>query len=610
MSKRLIFFVYAGCASALVFALLNVSFSADISAAAFPLSFVFTAALFFVCVQLLIKQAKGARAARKLLQYLPIILLCAFVMRRAGTRGTSFAYDLICVCLWLASLAASLAAQYFLHEKRIAALNPALAKTNDAAQSKQKKWTAKRTALEAFEWIDALVQAVFAVALINIFIAQLYEIPSESMVPEFLVRDRVVVFKTASGARFPLSQVGLPRLKKYRRGDIVVFRNPHYAQDRQSEVKTFVSQLVFMLTFTGVNLNVDEQGEPKADPLVKRITGEAGEQLFMQDGILYARKAGGDFEPVQSENGWAAWNVAGFSDEFKKDIRWVPVSPREYDSMLAFEELRNGTTYAGLKKDCQEIVERFTRIRKSMNGPAANGADYAALVPKADFFEYQMLARTEALSRKLLTVAGGEEWFAHFMTGWIQELDAELFASDAAPPSQKNPSLLAGGSLYNDANLRFNLLIKRAVGRLVARSAELTAARVQSALWTQDAERGAYLAEADMLHNYAALLDRRNMPLFPANGAGGTPRYIPKNEYFMMGDNRFNSLDMRHSYDSTMTPLTALDPMPILYLSNMSPQTVKAQNILGSPVLRVWPLPRFGIPGETGKKRTGRQASF
>jgi signal peptidase I len=604
MSKKLIFFVYVSCASALVFALLNISFAADISAAAFPLSFVFTCALFFVCVKLLLKQARCAQGARKLLQYLPIILLCAFVLRRSGQRGTALAYDIICVCLWLVSLAASLAAQYFLHEKRIGKFNPALSKKNDETRNAQKKWTAKRTTLEALEWIDALVQAVFAVALINIFIAQLYEIPSESMVPEFLVRDRVVVFKTASGSRFPLSQVGFPRLKNYKRGDIVVFRNPHYAQDRKSEVKTFVAQLVFMITFTGINLNVDELGAPKADPLVKRITGEPGEQIFLQDGILYARKKGTDFEPVLSENEWATWNVAGFSSEFKKAVEKIPLFERDYDLMIAFEELRNGTTDTGLKKDCQEIVERFAKIRKAMNGPASNGADYAALVSKDDFSVDVMLANTRALSLRLLTVSGGEEWFFHFMTDWIKELNAELFDSDAAP-SQKNPRFLAGGNLYDDANLRFNLLIKRAVGRLVVRSAELTASRVQSTLWDQDAERRAYLAEAAMLMNYAFLQDRRNMPLFPANGADGTPRYIPMNEYFMMGDNRFNSLDMRHSYEDTLLPLTAFDSMPILYRSNMSPQSVKAQNILGTPVLRVWPLPRFGIPGATGKKRAG-----
>jgi signal peptidase I len=71
----------------------------------------------------------------------------------------------------------------------------------------------------------------------------------------------------------------------------------------------------------------------------------------------------------------------------------------------------------------------------------------------------------------------------------------------------------------------------------------------------------------------------------------------------MMGDNRFNSLDMRHSYEDELRPLSGIDPMPVLYFSNMSPQSVGAESILGSPVLRVWPLSRAGVPGVTGKKR-------
>ena len=47
------------------------------------------------------------------------------------------------------------------------------------------------------------------------------------MVPEFMIGDRVVVIKTPSGPKFPLSEVGIPRMRSYSRGDIVIFSNPH-----------------------------------------------------------------------------------------------------------------------------------------------------------------------------------------------------------------------------------------------------------------------------------------------------------------------------------------------------------------------------------------------
>ena len=49
-----------------------------------------------------------------------------------------------------------------------------------------------------------------------------------------------------------------------------------------------------MLSLMTVNLNKDENGEMKADPLVKRITGLPGEQLVMQDGVLYVRTKDSD----------------------------------------------------------------------------------------------------------------------------------------------------------------------------------------------------------------------------------------------------------------------------------------------------------------------------
>ena len=64
------------------------------------------------------------------------------------------------------------------------------------------------------------------------------------------------------------------------------------------EVKTFILQMVLMFMFTKVNLNVDESGEIKADPLVKRVTGLPGEQLVMQDGVLYSRTTDTDIAGI------------------------------------------------------------------------------------------------------------------------------------------------------------------------------------------------------------------------------------------------------------------------------------------------------------------------
>ncbi len=100
------------------------------------------------------------------------------------------------------------------------------------------------------EWLDALIFAVVAVSLINIFLFQNYKIPTPSMEGTLLVGDHLYVSKTAYGPRTPNTPLAIPflpntvlggksylewiqrpykRLKgfsKVRRDDIVVFNFP------------------------------------------------------------------------------------------------------------------------------------------------------------------------------------------------------------------------------------------------------------------------------------------------------------------------------------------------------------------------------------------------
>ncbi|MCX6335352.1 MAG: signal peptidase I [Bacteroidia bacterium] len=60
------------------------------------------------------------------------------------------------------------------------------------------------------EWLDALIFAVIAVSLINIFLFQNYRIPTPSMEKSLLVGDHLFVSKIAYGPRMPNTPIAFP----------------------------------------------------------------------------------------------------------------------------------------------------------------------------------------------------------------------------------------------------------------------------------------------------------------------------------------------------------------------------------------------------------------
>ena len=588
MSKKIIVSSIVSIALCVLFSFFQISFSADISLAAFPLSLIFsivTALFTFFC---LIKEVKikYLPVIRKLNEYMPFVLLLAYVFKRAGENGTTFAYDCITVLLWVAASAAVIVHLIFLSEKRIYKDNESIALARKEFPLEKAKGP-KRVIIEILSWVDAFVQAAFTVALINIFIFQLYEIPSESMVPEFFIKDRVIVMKTASGPKFPLSEVGLPSLRKYKRGDIVVFRNPHYQNGRKEEVKNFVSQLVYMLTFTQVNLNVDENGNLKADPLVKRITGVPGEQLMMQDGILYSRtKKSAEFTPVKEDSSWAEWNDAALPADVKSNIRDIPLSRKNYETMIEVENLRNSLDMDKIAAECITTAKSFTKIRNRINPDLISSEIPENLLTRNELNIPTLFTQAEAVTLKFMSTKGGAEWFTHFMTDWIDDY--------------KNNEEKINENLYDRAMFRLNVMIKNCFGKLIVRNAELNLSGTGTNERNRDEIRTEILTEAEKLYLYSALNNSRNMPVFPPNDAEGNPQYIPAGNYFMMGDNRFNSLDMRHSYTDRLIAVTAFDPLSVTYRSNVDPIYVSKSRILGTTALRFWPPSRFAVPGHTG----------
>lgn len=558
-TKRFNLYIYIELISAVLFSLLSVSFHADISLLAFPLAAGFTAlAVFYVYFKML-RHTDGKKAfgSLRFLEYLPFVLLLSFILRRAGKNGTYYWYDLIQVLLWCVVFISSLINAYIMNEKRIKNYT-----TDWNVASEKTKFSGKaKIIFEVIDWIDALVQAIFMVLLIQIFILQLYVIPSESMVPEYLVKDKVAVLKFDCGPKFPLTEIGLTDFKPYKRGQIVVLRNPHYKLDRKSEVKTVTSQLVFMLTFTKVNLNKDEDGKIKADPLVKRITGLPGEQLVMQDGILYARtKDSDEFKPVTEDEKYACWNLNALQKNIKAKVQEFKFTQEGYEAMLQVESLRRSYDLNKAQADAEEMIESL----KKMTAGKIKSGTFSEPSLFLNNWEFNYLT----VAGNILNQNGGVEWFEKFITSWIPAKDVKK-------------------DMYADAAYKLEVMHKIIYGKIITKIASYIYEGNMELINSDEKLKNNTQLQYYFYVYQKYYQDERNMPVFPANDENGNAQYIPENCYFMMGDNRFNSLDMRHTDKEYKAPVTEYDPMPIEYASFMKPQYVNKSLIIGKPVIRL-----------------------
>lgn len=566
--KKFKILIYVELAAAAVLVLFSINFSLDISLLAFPIALGYTGLLIYLAIFKMLKEENGklATVVWKLFDYLPYVHLITFVLRRAGKNGTPYWYDLITVLLWFVIFISSFFISFMMNPKRSV---EKLFKNWKYKPEVDKKYTGGKKALvETLEWIDALAWSVFTLMIFQIFFMQLYKIPSESMVPQYLVKDNVLVSKFDCGPKFPLTDVGLPDFREYKRGDSIVLRNPHYTIDRKSEVKTWTSQLIYMLSIMTINLNRDESGELKADPLVKRITGLPGEQLVMQDGTLYSRTKDHDFEPVELDNQFAAWNLNKVDNATKRKIERIPLSSSEYEKMIAFEEERRCFDLNNAKKEAKDIAEQFSKLAYTDN--------FAGKFEVKTLYEYELFTDAQNITRQLMCQEGGAAWFTKFMTSWINSADEVK-------------------DIYAEANFKLNVMTKLAFGKIIVRYAKFFRENVNAATWASDSLLAEYYEMAETLVWYVqGLLDQRNMPVFPANDAAGNAQYIPSNCYFMMGDNRFNSLDLRHSMEQELVPLTPYDSISVEYYSLMAPQYINKKYIIGKPVFIFWPAGRMG----------------
>lgn len=153
-----------------------------------------------------------------------------------------------------------------------------------AARAKQK---AKHPVVD---WIEAFLWAAVVVLLINQYLIQAYRIPSGSMKETLQLQDRIFVNKLIYGPELIPGTLKISGFQTPERNEVIIFESPTYIS-KGPLFDTF-QRLIYMLTFSLVDIDSDKQGNPKPHFLIKRAVGMEGDRLRFEKGELYFRPAG------------------------------------------------------------------------------------------------------------------------------------------------------------------------------------------------------------------------------------------------------------------------------------------------------------------------------
>ena len=447
----------------------------------------------------------------------------------------------------------------------------------------------------ALEWIDALGFAAILVIVINTFVFQLYEIPSESMVPAFLMKDRPFTGKLQAGPRVPLTDWRLPMLRLPGRGDIVTLANPRYPENQSVNLKKYLSQLVSMVTFTAVNIDKYlPDGSIKADPLVKRVVGIPGERLMMIDDVLYSKREGdAAFAPVEADKTWASVDLWKLDAEKRSHIEHLPIDEKQRAILDAWDARRKAADPAALAASIAASARAITA-----KASAAKAEAFMKELEKKRPSVHQVIAADRAAFERLEKSAGNS-----ISAAGTRADDLALALSAGSSPAfraavAEYAAVPAASAPTPDAYVRggrvLNLLIKDNLLKRAAREAVLIAEGAFFDGLAKDESLALLNMEGEELHyyvngQYAGLYDERNFPAFPADG------YLGPQQFFAMGDNRYNSLDFRYRTGNfTAKPLDPADPASVLYFSNIDPFALDLRFIEGYALFRIWPPSRLG----------------
>jgi signal peptidase I len=287
-------------------------------------------------------------------------------------------------------------------------------------------WKKRNGKNSAFiEWLDALIFAVIAVTLINIFLFQNYRIPTPSMEKSLLVGDHLFVSKLAYGPRlpntpiaFPFTQHTMPLTKgkswsnlviwPYKRlagggevknndpivfnfpaGDTVVVeeqatsyyeivrRNASYLKQRDSNPKPNNYYLQMARKDVWDKYTVIYRPVDRRDNYVKRCIGIPGDTVTIRSGVLYVN---GKIVPDNNTQQTTYYVVTNGTTINPKAFERMNIS-RSDQTMIS-----GSTYYLPLTKANAEVISKFSNVTEVFPFLEREGVYAPQIFPYSPFY--------------------------------------------------------------------------------------------------------------------------------------------------------------------------------------------------------------------------------
>lgn len=166
--------------------------------------------------------------------------------------------------------------------------------TEQALTARKRRRIAKREKQKKknpiLDWVEAFLWAAVVVLIINQYLFQAYQIPSGSMEYTLMIGDRIFVNKLIYGPELLPGMVKLPGFTKPHRDQVIIFKNPLYIS--RGPIFDLAQRIIYMLTLSIVNIDVNKQGQPRPHFLIKRAIGVGGDRIRIREGYVFLKARG------------------------------------------------------------------------------------------------------------------------------------------------------------------------------------------------------------------------------------------------------------------------------------------------------------------------------